>query len=291
MIHVLFPAGAFGSTIEYCIRRFSREFDEIPAEITPDGSMHSFAKERHPVTLRDLKELRVRSDGISTPVYPNVDMVSPLDTIAEFKSAIYEDDRVIFVVFPEIRQVIRNRLFAYFKINLGLSWPVVDPSSTKYVKWNPKYTSAADMERWEQREMLSLEFQGFSSMCTVTEASCNNWLIVTPDDFLNNFSNTIKRILVYLDLTLVDEDGLQDFGKLWVSKQQYILDHFKMLEAIVDQTITKSSKNFSWNSLDLVSEALLQYMLRLRGYDTVCYGLNEFPTSTHSLRGHIKPLA
>jgi hypothetical protein len=47
MICVFFVPGMFGSTVEYVLRAFTNELDNIDAEILSDGSMHSFKTQMH----------------------------------------------------------------------------------------------------------------------------------------------------------------------------------------------------------------------------------------------------
>ena len=70
MIYILFPVGAFGTTIEYCIRRFSKEFKINDVAVLPDGSMHNFHKKLHPIFIEQLENIDP-STSIVTPVYPN----------------------------------------------------------------------------------------------------------------------------------------------------------------------------------------------------------------------------
>ena len=60
-IHILFPAGGYGSTLEYCLRRFTKEyFDKSLESVThnEDGSMHSYKKMFHPVFKHELLDLK-----------------------------------------------------------------------------------------------------------------------------------------------------------------------------------------------------------------------------------------
>jgi hypothetical protein len=74
MIHILFPPGGFGSTLEYAIRRFTKEFETINAIVSPTGSMHTFNKENHlhKINLFNKNQL-TKITGISTPIYPCFD--------------------------------------------------------------------------------------------------------------------------------------------------------------------------------------------------------------------------
>ena len=142
------------------------------------------------------------------------------------------------------------------------------------------------MQRWEKREYLSLSYH--SSLATILNAknySNVNWLTITADDILFDFTETIKRIISYLDLTFVDT-GLNGFAVQWKEKQQYMLDQYDIVENIVNSTIT--DQEFSWGELNIVAEALIQYKLRVAGFDLQCYDLNAFPTNNSQLVSLLK---
>lgn len=289
MIHIFFPAGAFGSTVEYCIRRFTKEFETVTAEITPSGSLHSYSKECHPVYIQDLQKLQSSGARITTPVYPTRSWEPPMVTVEKFKQVVDPSDLVIFITLPDQRQALRNRIFTYFKINIESNKPLFTKENSHFQIWNPKYESMDDMNEWELRELLSLEFRNLTELCLASAHAHPLWFVLTPDNFLENFACTIKDIICFLNLTLDDEAGLEEFGKLWVGKQQYILEHYKLLETIVDNTI--NNVYYEWGKLDLVSEAMVQCMLYLQGYDLKCFDLNKFPTNSVLLHDHITSLA
>ena len=85
MIIVLFPAGAFGSTIEYSIRQFSNELQKVEATVMESGSMHSYTKEFHPSTLEQFLKIKDNNYEIVTPVYPGLDYKNSSETIKELK--------------------------------------------------------------------------------------------------------------------------------------------------------------------------------------------------------------
>ena len=292
MISVLFPAGGFGSTIEYCIRRFSKEFATIDATVADDGSMHTFCKIHHPLRMIEINEMLAADADIATITYPNLDKLPPSETLKIFKQLRVDMESVVFVAMPEIRQVLRNQLFVFNKILLNPAFvSKLFDNSTRFNQWNPQYTSVDDMERWEQREMLSLEFQDLSATCVAAELADDRWCTITPDELLTDFAQTIKKIITYLHLTLVNEGDLEEFASVWIKKQQYILDQYQLIENIVDHTINSASPCLMWEPLDLVNEALIQSMLRNQGFDLLCHGLNDFPLDSNSLRNHIISLA
>lgn len=289
MIYIFFPGGGFGSTIEYCIRRFSKEFETIETKILDDGSMHSYGKEFHPTSIDAFKNIRNSNSKICTPIYTlHSDISSNTDfskTFKEFKDVITPDSKVIFIVLPKISMVEQNILFVYYKIILGIGIISIDElinsNLTAIKQWNPIYTCSNDMQRWEQRELLSLNIKNMiPEFLTAKDHKLENWLLITPDDILTNLPNTIRRIINYLNLTFID-DGIDEFYTQWRSKQQYILDRYQIIQDIVTNTLDK--KYFIWKDLDLQLEAIIQYKLQAKGFNLKCFGLNKFPNTSENL--------
>lgn len=277
-IIIFFPAGGFGSTIEYCIRKFSKEFETIETHVLDDGSMHGFSKEAHLIWTDLFEVIKTSSGKIFTPVYPNLNHATVKETILQFKSCT-ENCKVIFITLDNETAVEKNEFFGFYKIPNK----IVLQSNLKNVRqWNSEYKTVSDMQRWELREYLSLTYEDFIPM--MTDAHClseSSWLNLNPQNLLDNFEETVEKIIRYLNLTFDDEKGLHEFAKLWLSKQQYIINKHNTMQTIFEKTVKNES--LTWDSLDIISEALLQYKFKKIGMTLKCFALNKFPTSTDSL--------
>jgi len=108
-----------------------------------------------------------------------------------------------------------------------------------------------------------------------------NWLMISFDQILYNFPDTIKNIINYLGLTFVD-DNLLEFYKDWFAHQLYILDEYNKVNQIVESIIQK--KQITWEPLDnIYSEALVQTKLMRAGLIIKCFGINKFPLDTNGV--------
>ena len=58
---------------------------------------------------------------------------------------------------------------------------------------------------------------------------------------------------------------------------------------IVNHTL--GHKDHSWSTLPIESEARIQKLFRLRGYEILCYNLNTFPTNSKDLFEYLKPMS
>lgn len=276
MIIVLFPSGAFGSTVEYCLRQFSNELTKIKATVASNGSMHTFQKEFHPTTVAEF--LQGKKDyEIATPVYPNNDYLSPSQTIDQLAKNVDIDQKTLVVHFPSIKMAERNQLFCYYKRPNFFDAILKD----KHLVWNAQYKSWKDMQPFELREILSFFIDQQHEYLEVEKSKNKNWFFITPDDLLYNFEITILDIIKYFQLTVDTEQNIGEFADHWIAKQKYILQEFEQIEQIMSNM--HSNINFCWNKLSIVGEAIIQSRFRRRGLEIVCDQLNQFPTSTCGL--------
>jgi len=276
MIVIAFPVGAFGSTIEYSLREFSNELTKVSAVVLADGSMHSYRKEFHPLTIEELSKDNKLIE-IATPIYPGRDCLTPTDTILQFKKIIKQDHKVVLIYFKEIQSAERNMLFAYYKISNFL---MVFEGKEK--NWNKKYNSFSDMQLYEQREAISFLVDSQSDYTEVLKVSDKNWLKVEVNDILHNFKNTLLTIFDYCNLSINTNCNIDEFYKDWLKKQQYIIREFETINAILHSITT--NRYMQWDKLSIVGEAIIQSRLRKQGLEIACYNLNIFPTNTDNLK-------
>lgn len=285
MIHVFFVPGMFGSTIEYIIRAFSKEFEPLSSDIEPNGSMHSFDKLHHWLSLESICSAYKNNmdfSSISTPIYPYEDhhlpeilsTVLPLFDPRDKKIVIYADD----VAAAEV-----NMLFQYHKISIGLNaglslfFGKVDPMWTQ---WNQTYTSWEDMQHWELREWFSVFYLNWIQEWIDSKHQVDNtFLKLSNRDILDNTEEKFVEIFKHCNLT--QRPGLVEFAKKWQIAQQYILDEYNTILQIIDSILSK--KQYTWQPLNLIAEAIVQRHLRSNGYEIQCDGLNTFPTDSKTL--------
>jgi len=275
MITILFPGGAFGSTVEYALRTFSNELQSIDATILDDGSMHSYQKEFHPLTIDQLTQ--IDSWEIATTVYPGLDYLDPVTTVQKITNRLSADQKLILIHFDTPSQVYRNCLFAYHKINEYANLSL----KNKPRDWNSDYNCVADMQTYELREALSFLMDSTDNYLQVINQAHADWLCVTPDDILYNFKNTIITMLEHCNLTLDPANDIDNFYKKWFEKQQYIIEEFQCIQKILKSLQGQSSE---WAPLSIMGEAIVQYCLRSQGIEIACNGLDQFPTSTEELK-------
>jgi len=283
MINVFFVPGMFGSTIEYVLRNFTLEHTPVDAYICEDGSMHSFSKEAHFTNLESINFGLLNQDlKITTPMYPfkNSHLPEILDSYKNFISGTN-----ILMYADSVSSAELNILFQYYKIaggkiaNRGLDI-FSNNNNTDILQWNSSYTSWHDMKRWEWREWFSFFYVDWVSEWQISEEQApESFLKIKNTSLLFDTQETFYKIIDFCKLT--PKHGIKQFANKWQGFQQYIVDEFVLIDQIINHTI--KDVNFSWNTLSIVSEAIIQQKLRSSGYEIQCDGLDVFPTDAKSL--------
>jgi len=278
MIIVLFPPGAFGSTVEYCLRQFSQELTKKSAVVLEDGSMHGYDKEFHPIFIDDFIDSNKNFFEIVTPVYPGKDFMTAQQTVSKLEKHIDGNQKLILIHLPTFDMAERNQLFCYHKIPDLLETVMKNKSQD----WNSNYKSWKDMQIFELREALSFFIDQQEQHLGIVSLAKPHWLCVTADDILYNFENTVLNMLQYLELSFDHTQNLKIFYLDWFEKQKYILDEYAVIEQIFYNL--EHRNHYTWGKLSIMGEAIVQSRLRRAGIEIACHGINEFPKNLQDLQ-------
>lgn len=281
MIAILYPIGTFGTTLEYCLKNFSRELTRVEAYVKDDGSMHSFSKEFHPITFQQYLDKKSETYEVISPTYPTQDYTKPLDSLIQWSNILPKQCHCIVVYFDSREQYERNVLFCYYKIPSFFDHVLKD----KAQDWNHSYASHHDMQVWELREALSFYIDQYDNYADIGQHIPKNFMKITPDDVLLRLPNMLEQMLTFCNLT-PSLDNLQDFYQGWKIKQQYILDEFDTVNKIC--TSIKNHNTMAWHKLSIIGEAIVQSRLRRQGTGLKCYNLVDFPTNTVELEKYFE---
>jgi hypothetical protein len=285
MIHIFFVPGMFGSTVEYVLRSFTKEYEPVNSDLLPDGSMHSFNKEFHPESVSDIKNFKnLLSDSITTPTYPFKQAHLP-EILNEFEPWLTTDHSLL-IYADCLRSAELNLLFQYHKIatgfrNNGLGI-FCEGNQHNIVLWNADYKHWTDLQPWELREWFSLFYVSWTQEWTDSYNQVPKQFLRIPNiELLMDTKNTFLKIINFCGLTPDSQDNFDKFVLEWQKKQNYIVGEFELLDQIVDHTLNKSEH--SWKDLNIIAESIVQQRLRSNGYEIRCDGLNTFPTDSISL--------
>lgn len=288
MIILPFVSGTFASTVEYCIRNFTEEYKDfkITSELCSDGSMHSFKKLKHITKSSTLHKVMLSDDPklIVTPIYPftDLDTYNTLNFIVDNKK---DNSKIVLLYVDGAEYAEINMLFQYYKISIGLNLGLdifCNGSTQNILGWDDKYTNWQDMQPWELREWLSFFYVKWISEWSDLKNYTNIKTKISSQQMLEDPKQAIEYIIKYCNLTLYHKDELDKFLIEWQKKQQYVLDEYKLINDIVSAVLDNT--DMEWNTLNIISEAIIQQHLRQFGFNIKCYMLNEFPVNANALR-------
>lgn len=276
----------FGSTIEFCIRNFSNEYqsklnNELESYIRSDGTLHSVQKELHLTTdkMYDIfAQYGSSSNKISTPIYPTEnqhfsEIVKYLYTNSDFSL-----NKNVLLYADSLSAAELNLYFQYHKIVTGA--PNTGLNMGLGIFFNHR-KDWKDLEHWELREWFSMFYTGFIQEWTESYQSVQkDFLTVSNVDFLYHTKQCLERIFEHCELTFNQKD-IDNFVKIWQNKQQYIVNSENLCRDIIANTVDQN--DFSWESTNIVQEAIVQKRLRDCGYELKCWNLNTFPNNTEQL--------
>jgi len=281
MINVFFVTGMFGSTVEYVLRSFTKEYENISIKsvvIRDDGSMHSYRKQFHPCTLDELVK-SVDAD-ISTPIYPIEECHLP-EILEAFQHQV-AFGKSILIHANSLQSAEINMLFQYYKIatkhkDLGV---FCGNNTHNIINWNKNYQHWTQMQVWELREWLSLFYTAWVQEWIDSQYQVpTTFLKIQNTDLLYNTATTLNNIIDFAGLTI--DKPMDDFVLKWQQKQQYVVDEFDTLNQILINTLNQ--KDYEWKPVCIISEAIIQQRLRSNGFEIRCDGLNTFPTNAKTL--------
>ena len=286
MINIFFVPGMFGSTIEFCIRNFSNEYqskmsNELESYIRSDGTLHSVKKELHLPSdkMYDLlNQHNSSSNTIVTAIYPTennhfLEIIQKLYTNSDF-----QQNKNVLLYADSLSAAELNLYFQYYKIATG------DPTTGLQMGLGIFFNSRKDwqdLELWELREWFSIFYSGWIQEWTESYCSIeSDFLSLSNVDFLYHPKQCLEQIFKHCELTFNEKD-IDKFVKMWQNKQQYIIDNENLCRDIIANTIDQVS--FSWQHTNIIQEAIIQKRLRDCGYEIKCWNLNTFPTNTEQL--------
>ena len=295
MIAVFFTPGMFGSTIDYVLRTFSQEINaNFESDIQSNGSMHNHTKDKHIIRYDKFVDFLKKDDhdiSVVTPIYPFLNKKLPAIIVENSEQLDKFSHRIlIYADNQEYAEI--NMLFQYYKIvltNIDSSGLDIycNGNEKNITSWNPNYTHWTQMKCWELREWLSLFYPSWTQEWINSQNQVDDtWLTIGTKDILHNTIDTFNKIISYCGLTRNHRD-LSAFSEEWKQKQLYVLEEYYLIDQIVSNTIT--SVDFSWGTLNIIAESIIQQHLRASGFEIKCDGLNVFPTNSITLNNLLIP--
>jgi len=285
-VAIAFHGGSYGTYLEWCLTTLVNGTDIIEP-FNANGNSHKFTG-NHLLNMQGLRKyVSSSSQHKFVRLHPktssNEHINHNLDEIASnvlHLVYLYPSRHNVLLTVNNYFYKIWDNWFDYsFGLDIGpdkiyTNWPV-----------SPE-TPIGQLPSWVLREFLSFYLMPawFDQVewDRPIECSGQNITVITVDELLFDFVNTLLKIKKYcnLDYAISPEHLLPTHIKN-LELQKY-LNHDCVCTAVVESIINNTS--ISWSALSLPSEAWIQWMLRESGYEIKCHGLDVFPTDSDSLR-------
>lgn len=170
------------------------------------------------------------------------------------------------------------------KIKIRLTLSGADQHASK---WG--HEKITDLDRWELREFISLnQIEAWASqfdqiIFDQLQYIFKDIVFIEIRDLETNFKQLVPDIIKKFNLPFVNQDQIDFVYTKWI-KQQKFSNRDELVQKIVEYTVTNKNFDFCDAGLTLYDEALIQKLLRDRGFELKCFNLNVFPTNTINLR-------
>lgn len=260
MIHIFFPAGGFGSTIEFVLRQTSVEYFDSNlnnVNFSSDGSMHNFSKLNHLTRKEDFLKIPNMIGSITTPVYPGLDQTAQ-EAVDTLLSVVNKHDKVVFVKLNSIEDYLFCMYLSLYKTSL----------------YKHKLENK-NLPLWDEREIAALKLAHKNFINLKTD---DYWITVNTSDIISNFSNTMKTIIDRLHLSMKNESRLEEISLNFTRANQTYINRFKIIKDYV-----KNRNVFLPEDFTLYEEIIIHTWLILDGFDLKCYNLKKLPADPREL--------
>lgn len=292
-IYILYHGGTYGSWIRWLIEYandIGHRYKIIPSNpIIADGSSHSMITlpNAHPGGLEEtmiaLDEVVEEACGYKIyRVIPIIDSVTNIDMfLTELLKRKNTEDKVIYVDVDGHY----NKEIAFLNIELKIDWiPHFNQGLADKVRlWDCTKSEFEELERWQQRELISLYYEEMIQSLTESPKLNHNMMMIKMSDiFKEDIISFTTKILKYCDLPIRKNvnNVLRTAHDTMMQKQASFELH-RIIYNTVDACVR--NENIDIPPLSLFAEAMVQNLLFKQGKEIRCYQLNKFPCTTGQL--------
>ena len=280
---ILFSGGSYGTFLEWCLNYFTDINFSTELPFTSNGNSHKFVGHHIDDINGCKKYVESNLDYPFVRFHPKQSKDDRLFDSLQYSSNNFNNVIYLHCTDQSIVWNINNKL----EKTWDGGWIEYNRSvfSNNLKNWGLD-KSLDNIPTWELREFLSF----FLYEQHVSETELNNTelfksnfpnaLIISIDTLRDSFEEVITDIINRLNLPIV-RNNFSEIYQEWI-RLQFHCNKDKLVGSIVNATI--NDIDMSWPRLTLVDEAMIQYYLRIKGYEIKCYNLNEFPTNTKLLK-------
>lgn len=266
MIKVLFPPGCYGNYFTKCIYSYSNlrteEFEDFFFDTT--GSSHNRREHTQSnkfINCGHLGQLDIEHNDLAI-------------------SLIAEHNHYLDYYNNQFFKQQHGQLIEYIKVSL----PEHEIQQKLKEHWGYESGLTEKTPHWILREWCSFWItDSWDHAYNDVRYQSISENIINVNDIINNLEQTLSKLFDTIDLTLtVDSATINKNHKKFLSLQQFHNSQIRCMEWV--DCVINSNLNVDLNIQTIFDEAYIQYLLRTKGYEIYCDGVNELPTSSISMK-------
>ncbi len=266
MIKILFPPGCYGTYLTRCVYNYSnlRQEEFIKFEFGNYGSSHVPAImliPKNKLQRGHITDLQIDKDDVVVSLLPD-----PNESLEYYNNQLYKQEK--------------GQIIQY--INSSFSEQLIAENLKKYWGYTKKIDQ--DIPRWIIREWCSFwitdswtdgyDRHKYQQAGTLSVEVCN---------LLTDISATLNFIFDYLELKFSVQDSLiKKTHQEFLFSQKFLYSQTNC-QLVVDYVLN-SNLDIDISAQTIFDEAYIQYLLRTKGYEIRCDGVNNFPKSSNELK-------
>ena len=284
---IIYPAGGYGTFIDWCLSYFSGYIDypKLPFELA--GSSH-----RHVGRPLDFTFPKFTTDDYlkSSEIYKfaRTHAVKKDMSLQQYYEKYADYFQNIIVLAPSdsvILLLVKNSIdkIPSHKNKCLLEWIEI---GKQHFQLDFNQTTLGI-----QREIISFWFSLDPALQSIFKLDNikPHTIKFDVEEFVNNPKQILKDIFKFLKLEIVSDrqqeldNAIQQWDLLQIHK-----DTDAICNNIINHIVSNTEFDWSTQTLDIIEQAYIQWQLRvLHGINLKCYNLEVFPTNTKDLRNII----
>lgn len=288
---IVYPVGAYGSFVDWCIHWFSGQIDENMLPFTATGSAHQWrGNAAGDVIDQPHKTIEwfLTNDTVPFAIRTHLTFkkYDPVNFAQSLRSYQQNFRKVILVNNnPDCHLLLLHNTSTKAKV---LSY---DKLTSRIIDtYRSQFGADELIPNWQLREMMSYWHEQYHCQLRDTYQPLHSHDIINVDvkNLVYDFEQTLCSLFDKLEIPMLRASRLTEIKNLWLSLQKFKnLD--QQLKQIVSATV--GDENLEFGVLDhLLDEAFIQWKLRTdHNMDLLCFGLDQFPTNTKTLRNFLIP--
>lgn len=302
---IVYPVGGYGTFIEWCLMYFSGLLPDHSLPFTDAGSSHLYSGHFLDAGIESKKFPKFKSIPAEEylsgdDVYPYVRThgslreltTNPNYTAKSYINKLYQYvSKFVLVNVPlQARLMVLGNEITKPKVALSVQGTFYENVISEF-KDQFGVEDSSNVPKWQLREMISYWQERRLSIPVDVYTPIDDPKVVNVcvRDLVDNFESTLHQLAVKLDIQLKHTDRIQDIKQKWLSLQRFT-NSDQISNQIIDSVV--NNKEHRWGELNLIEEAFVQWQLRdFHKLDLLCYGLDQFPTTSSDLRQVLVPIA